>query len=219
MSEPSYECPQCGGSNFKRWELPHPVILHWILNPGAVFNELVLGQRVPKSILFCQDCEGPLMDRGYIPCPGCGTMHFGRLYSGKGAFFNWRGPSCPSCGEAIPYLWNVFSLLVLMVTFPIWSLPYFVYFREKPLKPLYPMVESKVPVPKVVTKKTWIYMGAAFGAVMFIIISLLPLLIGYGDGDIWASAIIGLTSGIIGGIGFGHFMWFFLGRRKKGIAS
>ena len=48
---------------------------------------------------------------------------------------------------------------------------------------------------------------------------ILPLLIGYGGGDIWASAIIGLTGGIIGGIGFGHFMWFFLDRRKKGIAS
>lgn len=219
MSEPSYKCPQCGGSNFKRWELPHPVILHWILNPGAVFNELVLGQRLPKISLICQDCEGPLLDRGYTPCPSCGAMHLGRLSSGKEAFFKWRGASCPSCGEAIPCLWNVFSLLLLLVTFPIWSLPYFLYFRKKPLKPLYPMVDGKAPTPKVVTKKTWIYMSAGFGTVMFIFLSLLPFLIGYGGGDIWASAISGLTGGIIGGIGFGFFMWFFLGRRKKGIAS
>ena len=219
MGESSYKCPKCGGSNFKRWEFPHPFILHWLLNPGVAFNETVLGQRVPKTCLVCKDCEEAVVERNYIPCPSCRTMHPGRLHSGKAAFMNWRGVSCPSCGEAIPCLWNLFSLLVLVVTFPIWSLPYFLHFRKKPLNPLYLMVDGKAPTPKALMKKTWTYMGAAFATLMFIFFSLIPLLTGDRGGDVWAPLISGLTGGIVAGSMFGFGMWFIVGRRKKGKAS
>ena len=219
MSESSYKCPQCAGSNFKRWEFPHLNSLFWIFNPVSVINEIVLGQRFPKIHLICKDCEGAFVERAYIPCPSCDMMHFQCLRWGWAGCLKWRGLSCPSCGEAIPCLWNVFSLLVLLVTFPLWCLPYFLHFRKKPLKPLYGMVEGKAPTPKALTKKTWIYMGAGFAGSMFICFTLFPILTGDRGGDNWASVIGGLIGGLIGGVvaGFlcGYFMWFFYGRRRK----
>ncbi len=37
---------------YKVWKLPHPMLLHWIINPGLAFNELILGQRIPKITLI-----------------------------------------------------------------------------------------------------------------------------------------------------------------------
>jgi hypothetical protein len=191
------------------------MILHWILNPGLAFNEVVLGQRIPKTQLVCKECDGPLMDRGYVPCPSCRIMHLSRLSSGKGMFGNWRGVACPSCGKAIPCLWNLFSLVILALTFPLWSLPYFLYFRKRPLKPLFHLEDGKPPTPKPVTRKTWIYMGALWGIFMWVAMSLLPAL-RRGDIDVeWKSALIGLPIWIAGGLAFGLSMWFFLGRKVK----
>ena len=139
MDSTNFKCPRCGGANFKRWQLPHPLILHWVLNPGMAFNEIVLGQRLPKTQLICQECDGPLLDRAYIPCPSCSEMHLGRLAAGKRGFGNWRGIGCPACKEPIPCIWNVFSLLILSLTFPVWALPYFLYFRNQPLRLLFPL--------------------------------------------------------------------------------
>ena len=36
-------------NKYKVWKLPHPMLIHWVLNPGLAFNELILGQRVPKN--------------------------------------------------------------------------------------------------------------------------------------------------------------------------
>lgn len=47
------------------------VMLHWILNPGLAFNELFLGQRVPKVSLIDKTSDKPYMDRGFTPCPHC----------------------------------------------------------------------------------------------------------------------------------------------------
>lgn len=215
MSESSYKCPKCGGSNFKSWELPSPNSLFWILNPVSVINEIVLGQRYPKTHLICKDCEEAFVERTYIPCPSCRTMHSQRLRWGIAGCLKWRGLSCPSCGEAIPCFWNVFSLVLLAVTFPVWALPYYLHFRKRPLKPLYQRVEGKPPTPKPLTKKNWIYMGAAFGVFMFIFFSLYPLLTDDRVGDIWVRAIGGLIGGIVAGLFFGFSMWFILGRRRK----
>ncbi len=159
------KCPKCDSTNFRRWSLPHPLILHWVLNPALAFNEIVLGQRLPKTQLICKSCEGPLIDRSYVPCPSCGMMHLGRLHSGKQAFGNWRGIACPVCKEEIPCIWNIFSLLTLLLTSPFWAPPYYMYFRGKPLRPMFQVENGMSPVPKPVTKSKWIVLGAVWGGI------------------------------------------------------
>lgn len=38
-------------TKYKLWSWKHPMVLHWIINPGLVINELLFGQRVPKIML------------------------------------------------------------------------------------------------------------------------------------------------------------------------
>ena len=130
----AYTCPNCGGTHLKRIELPNLLLLHWVINPGLVVNELLLGQRVPKLTLECQDCKLPLLERSLEPCPHCGVVHDGRIWAGKSAFGNWLGPVCPSCQQRIPSLWGVASIAVLALTSPIWYLPYRYYFRDRPVQ-------------------------------------------------------------------------------------
>lgn len=118
-----FECPRCGGRDYSVWILPHPLLLHWVLNPGLAFNELVFGQRVPAMTFFCRECPGPLMERQYVYCHGCRVFHPGMIWSRSCGFGNWLGPVCLDCGEPIPSLWNLTSRLVLAVAFPLcWAL-------------------------------------------------------------------------------------------------
>ena len=215
MSAPLYTCPKCKGSDFTHWKLSHPQVLHWVLNPGLVFNELALGERLPELQLVCRTCEGALMERAYVPCPTCRHMHWGRLWKRTRAFGNWRGIACPACGAAIPCLWNVFSLLILSVTSPIWAVPYFLHFRGKPLRPMYDTVDGLPPKPPAVTRKTWILMGAEWGGQMWVIMSLLPAL-WFPDKE-RASWIleVGLPVWALGGLAFGFLMWLLLGRQPR----
>ena len=116
-------CPKCGGQDFKRWDWKHPLVIHWLLNPALCVNELLFGHRIPNVMLICRKCNESLADRSYIPCPKCGVLHLGRLWGKKFAFGHWFGYICPTCGEVIPCFWNIWSLLILIVTFPLWYLP------------------------------------------------------------------------------------------------
>jgi hypothetical protein len=105
---PNYPpCPKCGGRHYKVWKLTHPIVFHYVLNPGIAINEILLGQCLPKVTLLCQTCQLPLYARSYVPCPHCRAMHDARLWSKQKAFGNWRGFICLSCGKAIPRLWNL----------------------------------------------------------------------------------------------------------------
>ena len=106
-------------NRFKVWSLPHPLVLHWVLNPVIMFNELILGQRLPKVALVDKESDKPRTT--YIPCPHCETLNDSRLWAN--AFGNWFGFVCPSCHEIIPCLWNIFSLAILAITFPLWYFP------------------------------------------------------------------------------------------------
>jgi len=209
---PVQKCPRCENAEFRRWSLPHPLILHWILNPALAFNEIVLGQRLPKTQLICKSCDGPLLERSYVPCPSCGAMHLGRLHSGKQAFGNWRGIACPACKEEIPCIWNIFSLLILLLTSPFWAPLYYVYFRGKPLRPMFQTENGKSPALKPVTKRKWILLGSIWGGLMWLFLSLLPALNGKGDARSWTAAILGIPLWTCGGILWGFGMWFFMGR-------
>jgi hypothetical protein len=80
------------------------VVLHWIINPGLAFNELVLGQTIPKVMLIEKEGERPLFQRSLIPCPHCNTLHSGLKWTAKNktAFKNWFGIYCDHCSGIIP---------------------------------------------------------------------------------------------------------------------
>ena len=124
-------------NRFKIWALPHPLILHCILNPGLIVNELILGQRLPKVMLIDKKSDKPWMERAYIPCPHCETLNDHRLWAKWNAFGHWFGLVCPSCHEIIPCLWNIFSLAVLAITFPLW------YFPARFFRPRWLEIEKK----------------------------------------------------------------------------
>ena len=110
-------------NRFKIWALPHPLILFWVLCPALIFNELIFGQRLPKVMLIDKESDKPLMERTYVPCPHCETLNDQRLWAKWNAFGHWFGFVCPSCHQVIPCLWNIFSLAILAVTFPLWYFP------------------------------------------------------------------------------------------------
>ena len=103
---------------WKNW-----MVLHYILNPGIAINELLFGQRVPKISVVDKTSEKPLIERSYVPCPNCETLHDGRTWSSQNgtAFRNWFGLYCPNCGEIIPCLMNLTTWLILATTFPLWG--------------------------------------------------------------------------------------------------
>lgn len=115
-----FVCPQCGGNAFKRFALWHPMLVHWLLNPGLVVNELLLGQRLPRVMYLCLGCDLPWVLRQYIRCPSCRTMHRGLIWGRGNAFWHWFGLYCPDCGARIPTLLNVFSIIIAAVFAPLW---------------------------------------------------------------------------------------------------
>ena len=110
-------------NRFKIRTLPDPLVLNWVLNPLIVFNELIFGQRLPKVTLIDKKSDKSSMEGSYIPCPHCDTLHDSRLWAKGNAFEHWFGFVCPSCHEIIPCLWNIFSLAILAITFPLWYIP------------------------------------------------------------------------------------------------
>ena len=110
------------------WTWKNPLILHWIINPGLAFNELILGQRVPKITVIEKGGIKPLADRSYVPCPHCETLHSSLKWTPQNntAFKNWFGLYCDNCGKIIPCVRNLTSFILLVLTFPIWY-----WFKDK----------------------------------------------------------------------------------------
>lgn len=114
-----FVCPRCGDEDHSVWKLPNPLLLHWVLNPGLLVNELILGQRTPARLYFCKGCRRAMYRRQYVYCPGCGELHDGMIRAKDHAFGHWLGLICPDCGSRIPSLLNVTSWLVLTVLSPV----------------------------------------------------------------------------------------------------
>ena len=108
-------------NRFKVLSLPHPLVLFWVLFPGTMFFELILGLRLPKVVLVDKESDKPRTT--YYPCPHCETLNDRRLWANGNTFEHWFGLVCPSCHQIIPCLWNIFSLVVLAITFPLWYFP------------------------------------------------------------------------------------------------
>ncbi len=165
--------PEYDRNKYKVWALPHPLLLHWIINPGLAFNEIILGQRIPKVTLIDKTLDMPLMERSFIPCPSCGELHDGRFWAKKNAFGHWFGYVCPTCGEIIPCLWNLTSLSILIVTSPLWYFPVklwkskWIQFEKSRYKNINTEYTSYEKIP-------WIKMGIFFGGLMWLILGLIP---------------------------------------------
>ena len=98
----------------KKWKVytwKNWMMIHWMINPGLVINELILGQRVPKVTLEDKESNKPRIERSYVPCPHCEKLHDSRTWSTQNntGFKNWFGLYCNNCGKIIPCLINIFS--------------------------------------------------------------------------------------------------------------
>lgn len=115
-------------SEYRVWKWKNVYMLHWILNPGIAFNELFLGQRIPKILFVKEDATKTLSEKSFLPCPHCGTIHPSLEWSSrnKTAFGNWFGLYCYRCGKIIPCLRNLTSFIIIAVTSPIW-----IWFEKK----------------------------------------------------------------------------------------
>jgi hypothetical protein len=208
-------CPKCGKKHYKVCKLPHPLLLHYILNPGIAVSEILLGVCFPKVALLCQSCQLPLYARGYVPCPHCRAMHDARLWTHENAFGNWRGYICPCCNKPIPRLWNVFSVIILIVLAPIWYFPYR-FLRKKPY--LLARKNLRISVISEPTAKTWIIYGVWFGFFMWLINGLIPATIQFIKTQIFPISLVfhqALIGSIIGGLCFSGFIYFYCTRKPQ----
>lgn len=197
---------------YKVCQLPNPLLLHWIINPGIVINELVLGQRLPKVTLIDKTSDAPLMERQFVPCPECHALNDARLWSKQNAFGHWFGFVCPECGGKIPCLWNITSLIVLALTFPIWIwLKMFSEKKwlEKEKTRFTPILSQGLPEAQ---KVSWLKMGLMYGLFMFSVM-VLPKIF---QNELSTTAIVKHAAvWLIAGLVFGFAMKLILGRKRR----
>ena len=205
-------------NKFKIYALPHPFIFLWVLFPTLIFNELILGQRLPKVSLVDKESDKPWMERTYIPCPHCETLNDARLWGKGNAFGHWFGFVCPSCHEIIPCLWNIFSLAVLAITFPLWYFPAR-FFRRRWLG------KEKERLTKVLERPliqagdiNWLLRGTFFfGGSMWGVMVIIPQVREVLNGGEWdlRMMFIGLLIFMVGGFAWGLWMRFSMNRKEK----
>ena len=208
--------PEYDRNKYKVLALPHPLLLHWIIHPGLAFNELILGQRIPKVTLIDKTLDKPLMERSFIPCPSCGALHDGHFWAKKNAFRHWLGYVCPSCGEIIPCLWNLTSLLILAVTSPLWFFPV-KYWKANWIefeKSRYQNIEKEYTPHE---KTSWVKMGFLYGGLMWLILGLAPQVYNF---IVWKSfdwdfLLFTAVLWTIAGFFFAAIMYIGLGLRPK----
>ncbi len=202
-------------NRYKVYTWKNGMMLHWVLNPGVVINDLILGQKVSKIILEDKTIDKPRIERTFIPCPHCETIHDARTWSLQNGTIlkNWFGLYCKSCGKTIPCMNNGLSLIILAVTFPIWG-----WFKnslkakwlaKQPER--YKNIElelSKNPF----GKKTWIKTGLGYGAIMFLIMSIgFPY---FEDHEITLKSLtVGIVVWTIFGLIFGYTMKSYMSKR------
>lgn len=197
---------------YKAWTWKHPFVLHFILNPGLAFNELVLGQRVPKLMLVEKNNPLSLVEKSYIPCPHCHTLHSSMKWStqNKTVFGNWYGLYCDHCGGIIPCVRNLTSYLFLFISFPFW---YFT--REKRKQQWLVKQQEKFAKPLSLTPPLEVWWQSGLSFAFFLFVANL-LLYWYEEGSITGKQVLSeCISSIIAGLFFGLFMKGILPRKKN----
>lgn len=200
-------------SKFKTLTWKHWSMIHWILNPMLVINELILGQRVPKIQLLDITTDKPLMERQFVPCTHCGELNDGRFWAKKNSFKNWFGLYCPNCGNTIPCLRNLTSLIVIILTFPIWI--WIVKRWKKNWLTKQPKRFEYIKIDEITNENVlWINMGIIWGEIMYIFMTIIyPLM--NGKEITLKMILIGIPIWTICGIGFGYTMKYSIGKKNK----
>lgn len=191
-------------TQYKTWTWKNPLMLHWMINPGLAFNELVLGQRIPKLLLVEKNSKKSLAERSFVPCPHCNTIHASLKWTpqNKTAFRNWFGLYCDNCGKIIPCLTNLTTYLLLALTFPIW-----IWFRKKWKQQW--LLAQKERFSKQLDLTTpsynWVTEGLSWGYFMFVAMDIVyPLLVGESYSAV--KFLIGIVVWTLIGLLFGYVM-------------
>jgi uncharacterized Tic20 family protein len=191
--------------------------VHWLINPGVAFSEFILGYRPPKILLEDKTSDKPRIERMYVPCPHCNTIHDSRTWAKKnGTFFkNWFGLYCPNCGNVIPCLLNSTSFLLLALTFPIW-----VWFKKRMRSNWLahqPDRYQNLDVSYVSSSfkdYNWIKQGMIWALFMYVIMTFLfPLIIS--EPITLPTILIGIPIWALAGLGYGYFMKTFFYKRRN----
>ncbi len=206
-------------NKFKIYALPHPaVLLIWILNPFVMFNELILGLRLPKVTLVDKESNKPLPERTYYPCPHCAVLNDTRCWARRNALGHWFGYICPNCHQIIPCLWSVFSLVILAITFPLWYFPARLV-RQRWIEKEKERLAAVLKRPLVQVKTIhWLLIGTfIWGVFMWIFVEFLPQMRQVLNGKEWDLTIMLVTLPIwlSAGCAWGLFMGFWMNRRGK----
>jgi len=189
---------------YKVWTWKNPLVLHWIINPGLAFNELALGQRIPKIMVIEKGGRKSLPERSFVPCPHCNTLHTSLKWTPQNntAFKNWFGLYCDHCGGIIPCVRNATSAVLLALTFPLWY-----WFKDKWKEKWLADQKAKFAKPLVLTQPDfqWWYVGLRFAFSMFIFMNLFNFLI-LQEVFTWKKLLINAIVWVLGGLIFGLFM-------------
>jgi hypothetical protein len=198
---------------YKTWTWTHPLMLHWMINPGLAINEVFLGQRVPRKMLIEKDDFSSLMERTKVPCPHCNTLHPAAKWSVENntAFGNWFGLYCDHCEKTIPCLPNITSLVLWGISYPFWA-PFRKTWKAKWLdkqrqrfaRPL----ELEAP------SYNWLQSTIGFMFIIYLFKGIVWPLIEKGtlNGGDLGTAIVPVA---IGGLLYGLFMRFFTKARRS----
>ncbi|MEP5613378.1 MAG: hypothetical protein ABJP45_14085 [Cyclobacteriaceae bacterium] len=200
---------------YEVWNRKNLNIIHFMVNPGLAFNELILGQRLPQIMLIDRLSNKPLMERTIIPCTHCETFHDGRTWSAQNgtAFKNWFGLFCPKCQEIIPCIRNYTSLTILFITYPLWF--WWIKAWKKTWLKNQPARYEQIDLDLVTHKKArWIRIGTLWGLFMFIAMFATMPLVSQTNYS-WELALITLPIWLLGGLGFGYAMKWWLGKKDK----
>ncbi len=197
------------------------VMLHWIINPGLLINELILGQRIPKINLEDRTSNKPRLERSYVPCPHCETLHDSRTWSTQNGtgFKNWFGLYCPNCGEVIPCLMNAFTFIILAFTFPLWG--WFKGTLKRAWLAKQPQRFEQLEVENIYNPysgKGWVRYGIIWAAFMYVLMTFIfPLLTN--DPITKKGILLGIPIWLVGGLLFGYFLHRFMGKQGGGAAT
>ena len=203
-------------------ELPRSGKLHWILNPGLAFNELILGQRIPARDLVDQLSDAPWFDRVYVECKSCGAIHRSLLWR-KALMGNWFGLVCPSCEAKIPTLLNVFSLALLIPTAPLWF-PLKLFFEKRLHRRQLALIRNTLALPPKVqgmSLRAALAIGGVWGAAMFLFFVLVMPSLTQTDmtSQTPTAYFLAALMCAVGGVLFGLYLRWASNRRVKQIAG